>query len=190
MPVAVPSLEESSDFGWLFWLSLASLLMNFIACLGCCLYVAKWLRAPVLNDVHVSSPLPPLVPAADVAVQAAPAVEVTLLTLPVPLSNSGPALPGFADIEREEGYWFCPAGMCYHLKGACQTSIENERLFTLPPCPRCAAGIMPRIEPQVFYACTTSGNCSRYYHAAPTCPNDGPLVRKRMCLNCKVVARG
>ena len=68
MPVAVLSLEESSDFGWLFWLSLASLLMNFIACLGCCLYVAKWLRAPVLNDVHVSPPLPPLVLAADVVV--------------------------------------------------------------------------------------------------------------------------
>ena len=104
MHVAVPSLEESSDFGWLLWLSLASLLMNFIACLGRCLYVAKWLRAPVLNDVHVFPPLPALVPADDVAEQGAHAEEVTQVTVTVTLSSGGSALKSYAEIGREEGY--------------------------------------------------------------------------------------
>ena len=94
-------------------------------------------------------------------------------------------------VAGHEGYWFCPAGMCYHLKGAWQTSMENDRVFTLPPCPRCTVGNeiaqTQDSEPQVFYTNTYGQYRSRYYHLAPTCPNDGPLVRKRNFLNCKAV---
>ena len=57
-----------------------------------------------MNAVHVFPSLPPLVRAADVAVQTAPVVGVTPLTLPDLLPRSGAALPRLdhrADIEHD-----------------------------------------------------------------------------------------
>ena len=138
----MPSFIVSTDFGWLFWLLIASLLLNLVACMGCFLYVKTWFLMPVVNAELVFPPLPPTL-AAEIAAAVAPVEEVTPLVLPWTAPRSGRFEPipnaytrgraaalSLKEVQFEvatmmvaahEGWWFCPFGEVYHMKQACHS---------------------------------------------------------------------